>query len=331
MEEIYIATALAHSNIGSVKARRGSWDQKDMALQELLHQERIQMVGYWRTQYPEKLKHLTDYPALLFYKGNFALLNQKIICIVGTRKMSEYGQRVIEMLLDFDGKSIPLSIISGLAYGVDAAVHQQCLKRNISTIGVVAGSIDKGFPEINRRLYEQMTVKGLVLSEFPPGRALFRGMFPMRNRILAALADIVVVVEAPIGSGALITARHALELGRDVFVVPGSVFDPNLAGAHELLKQGAQLITNQGELFEAIDLQINDVKQQQILNYFDKIKGGESLIKLLKQQGFITIDNLIERALLNEREARLMLTNLELEGILWRAENNRYYVNQVGN
>jgi DNA processing protein len=203
-----------------------------------LKNQHIHVISSNEKLYPELLKQISDYPLDLFCKGKTRLLSKPMITIVGTRKMSSYGKWVVKYLL----KSLiglNVVIVSGLANGIDAEVHKVCLDFNIPTIAVVAGGIDKGYPKSNQKIYEQISERGLIISEFPPGRKIIKGMFPMRNRILAGISSAVVVIESDIKGGSLITLELALEYGREIYCVPCGINRYSLQGCNRYIAQGA--------------------------------------------------------------------------------------------
>lgn len=205
----------------------------------------IEIVKEDEELYPNSLTALPDRPIVIFAKGDTALLNKHCIGIVGSRKCTLYGTKAVHWLLTaLKSFGREFVCISGLAYGIDGAAHRNSLLNDIPTIAVVAGGIDNGYPRSHRSLYQDISMRGLILSEFPPGIAVIKGMFPMRNRILAALCSSLVVIEAGYESGALITANFANELGREVFALPGSIFQPYSVGSHMLIQSGANLLTD---------------------------------------------------------------------------------------
>ncbi|MES2252360.1 MAG: DNA-processing protein DprA [Pseudomonadota bacterium] len=196
--------------------------------------------------YPEKLRSLIDAPPLFSYAGDVSLLQRPCIGIVGARNASPGGRRLAFEIANALGKS-GFVIVSGMARGIDGAAHEGSLETG--TIAVLAGGVDVIYPPEHNKLYDKLIgvgdgaePKGCVISEMPLGTAPAAPLFPRRNRIIAALCDGLVVIEAAAKSGTLITAMHALELGRDVFVVPGSPLDPRSRGGNSLIKQGAILV-----------------------------------------------------------------------------------------
>ena len=245
-----LAGLLAEDGIGGKRLMdevEKGYARKDSGYIEYLKEELdIEVIAFDEEEYPLKLREINDYPVLLFVKGNKELLKMNIFTIVGTRQMSRYGSNVIEDLLDYDRN---ICIASGLARGVDAEVHRVCLNRCIPTIAVTAGGFFDGYPKSNEYLFKRICDTGLVISEFPPGRELIKGMFPMRNRILAGIGCGVLVVESGIKGGSMITANFALEYGREVSAVPGDIFSEQSSGCNYLISQGAGMITGKGSFY----------------------------------------------------------------------------------
>jgi DNA processing protein len=206
-------------------------------------------------EYPRTLWEIPDPPALLHYQGNLDLLRSSdaatSVAMVGTRKASDYGNRWTSRL----SRSLTQhgwTIVSGLAAGIDAVAHQSCLDVGGRTIGVLGTGIDIIYPTSNRKLYEQMGKTGLILSEYAAGTPADRAHFPARNRIVAGLCRATIVLEAGLGSGALITARQANDYGRNVHVLAGSLDNPEAAGGLQLISQGAAIITSEADLLKAL-------------------------------------------------------------------------------
>ncbi|HSM05561.1 MAG TPA: DNA-processing protein DprA [Longimicrobiales bacterium] len=193
--------------------------------------------------YPLRLRHLPDPPPVVFHRGDVSVLAEPGIVIVGSRRATAYGRRVAGELAAQAARAGRV-VISGLALGVDGAAHRGALEADGVTAGVLGSGVDRPSPRSHRPLLVDVLIRGAVLSEHPPGTPPRAHHFPRRNRLLAALADQVVVVEAAARSGALITARLALELGREVWAVPGSVFSPVSIGTHRLLEDGARPVTD---------------------------------------------------------------------------------------
>jgi DNA processing protein len=207
-------------------------------LKKHLERERVGVISFKQRKYPNPLKQISDYPLLLFTRGKQEFLQKPMITIVGTRKMSSYGKWAVKYILK-GLKEEDVVIVSGLANGIDSQVHKICLELNIPTLAVVAGGIDRGYPKSNQGLYDEISRKGLIISEFPPGRKIIKGMFPMRNRILAGFSSATVIIESDIKGGSLITMELALEYGKDIFAVPCNINRYTLQGCNMCISRGA--------------------------------------------------------------------------------------------
>jgi DNA processing protein len=212
----------------------------------------IHLITFFDKVYPESLKTIYQPPWVLFAKGDLSLLNsQKTLAVVGSRNASTYGLKTIEYLFPqlIDSGTV---IISGLAKGIDAHSHKTAIRLGGKTIGVIAGGFNHLYPKENIELAKYMMQNHLVLSEYPPDTKPERWHFPMRNRIISGLSRGTLIVEAQKKSGSLITAEFALNDGREVFAVPGSILSANSEGVHELIQQGAKLIKNSGDILEEL-------------------------------------------------------------------------------
>ncbi len=207
---------------------------------EIIEKEKINVCLFGDTDYPPLLKEIYDPPYLLFYKGTLKNLNFPV-AVVGTRKMTKYGEMVAPRIVAELAQS-QMTIVSGLALGVDSLVHQTTLRNNGITWAIIGSGLDDEFlyPVSNKRLAQEIVNRGgAVISEYATGTEGFKSNFPHRNRIIAGISLATVVIEAAETSGALITARAALEMNREIFAVPGSVFNPASAGPNNLIKMGA--------------------------------------------------------------------------------------------
>lgn len=199
----------------------------------------IQIITRFDAAYPERLQHMYDPPWLLYVSGDLSLLSSPYtLAVVGSRTPTDYGKKAIRALLP------PLiqndvAIISGLAKGTDTFAHQTAIQWGGKTIGVLGSGFYHMYPKENESLFKYMTTHHLVISEYPPHTPPRKWQFPLRNRIISGLSDVVFITEAASRSGSLITAYQALEQGREVGVLPGSIFSPVSAGTHQLLSEGA--------------------------------------------------------------------------------------------
>lgn len=203
--------------------------------------------------YPENLKNTSCPPVMLYYKGDIECLKNPRIAIVGTRKISTYGKRAVSAITD-KLSEYKITIVSGLAYGIDTDVHTKSMKKNMPNIAVLANGLDRIYPTENEHLTQEIIAHGgLIMSESPPGVPSQKFMFPIRNRIIAGLADATIVVEAPEKSGALITANYAFSENRLVYAVPGEFDSYRQVGCHKLIKnQKAVLLDNPQQIIDDI-------------------------------------------------------------------------------
>jgi DNA processing protein len=207
--------------------------------------------------FPEKLKQLRDCPAVLFFKGSLAELNsRKTAALVGARNCTSYGRSAASAIAR-DLSRNGIGVISGLARGVDGASHSSALANGGYTCGVLGCGLDIIYPRENGRLYSEMFAKGCVLTEFLPGTRPAPYNFPRRNRLISGLSDIVIVVEAGVKSGSLITAALAMEQNKSVFAVPGSLFSDRSSGTNQLIRDGAQIYTDIDDLNICLSLDTN--------------------------------------------------------------------------
>ena len=259
------------------------------------------------SDYPQALLNIPDPPLLLYVKGRLDLLNRSALAIVGSRSATPQGINNAEAF----AKSLSdagLCIISGMAHGIDAAAHRGALRGQGSSIAVVGTGLDKVYPAANRDLAHALAQQGALISEFPLGTPPLAANFPRRNRLISGMSLGCLVVEASLQSGSLITARLALEQGRDVFAIPGSIHAPQSKGCHALLKQGAKLVETAQDILEELGGLL--VSPAQGANS----EGPDSA--LLEHLGFdsVNVDTLSVRCGLTIAELSAMLLTLELNG-----------------
>jgi len=215
----------------------------------------IAVIGVTEAAYPARLRAIPDPPCALFVKGALLSDDARAIAIVGSRRASPYGRHVAaELAAGLAGRGF--TVVSGMALGADAAAHEGCLRAGGRTLAVLGAGVDVIYPPEHTALYARIAAAGAIISEFSPGTPPSRHSFPQRNRVISGLALGVVVVEAPENSGALITAEHAMEQGREVFAVPGSVNSAQSRGTHRLLRDGAKLVESVDDILEELQLQL---------------------------------------------------------------------------
>ncbi len=200
--------------------------------------------------YPARLRNIPDPPAVLYVRGRLPVLDEEAaVAIVGTRKCTPYGIKAAERI-GYELARHGCVVVSGLARGIDTAAAKGALRAGGRVVGVVGSGLDITYPPENKQLFEDVSAGSAIISEYPPGSPAASSHFPQRNRIMSGISVGVTVIEAPVRSGALITATHALEQGRDVFAVPGNVDSPACKGSNMLLREGAVLVTTGAEIAE---------------------------------------------------------------------------------
>jgi len=259
------------------------------------------------SEYPKALLNIPDPPILIYVKGRLDLLNKTAMAVVGSRNATPQGMSNAEAFsssLSNEG----LCIISGLAHGIDSAAHRGALQGKGSSIAIVGTGLDKVYPAANRDLAHELAQHGTLISEFPLGTPPLAANFPRRNRLISGLSLGCLVVEASLQSGSLITARLALEQGRDVFAIPGSIHAPQSKGCHALLKQGAKLVETARDILEELDIPPNVLAQP--------IELEASGVALFEHLGFDPVDmeTLSVRSGLTVSQLSAMLLTLELDG-----------------
>lgn len=264
------------------------------------------------SNYPALLKEIHDPPAVLYAIGELSCLQQPTIAIVGSRKPSVTGSELAR-LFAYELAINNLTVVSGLALGIDTQAHRGCLEAQGKTVAVMATGIDRIYPRQNVQLATEISQNGLLLSEFSLKTAPIAGHFPRRNRIISGSSLATLVVEAAIRSGSLITARMALEQNRDVLAVPGSILNPQARGCHYLLQQGARLVTSCQDVLDELGLDGKQVKPNDMEQSL--ATDNENLVKCI---GFeiTTVDQIVARSGLNVEEVACNLATLELRGIV---------------
>jgi len=326
------------------------------AEEELAFLERwsIRPLFFTDKSYPVRLLTCPQAPALLFYKGNADLNAPKILSVVGTRTPSEYGRRVVEKFiseLDIPG----LLVVSGLAYGIDAAAHKSALKHHLPTIGVLAHGLDKVYPQQHAGMAKEMIRQGGLLTEFCSRTEPDEFNFPVRNRIVAGMSDALLVVETGCRGGSMLTVENARTCGRKIFAIPGRITDDRSAGCNLLIREGKALLLSSARQFIQ-DMQweqeqpISKKSNQQAVIFPQKSGSGgvaalsdpamvpepseeekalpedeKTVLYLLRQRGRLIYDEIRLRTAISAAILPLILLNLELQGWI-RALPGRTYI-----
>jgi DNA processing protein len=278
------------------------------------------------SSYPQRLNNCSDAPLLLYYKGNAELNAAKIVAIVGTRKNTDYGSKLCEDLVEGLQSQENILIVSGLASGIDSIAHKRSLAFGVPTIGVLAHGIDRIYPPSNKALSNEMVKNGAVLTEYVSKTIPDRFNFPMRNRIVAGMSDVTVVIESDIAGGALITAHLAAGYNREVAAFPGRVNDSKSAGCNELIRTNvASMITKADDLLDLMNWNTNKkqktVQKQLFLNLSPE---EQKIIDTLQTKDSVHSDELYHHTGLNSSQLASTLLQLEMQGLV-KALPGKYY------
>lgn len=279
--------------------------------------------------YPLRLKQCADAPVLLYYRGSVALDMQKQVAIVGTRKYTDYGQKLCEDLVEGLANEENILIVSGLAHGIDTIAHKAAVERGLPTVGVLGHGLDMIYPSTNRTLAKQMLEHGGLLSEFPSGTKPDRGNFPMRNRVVAGLCDVTIVVESDIKGGSLITARIADSYNRDVATFPGRVKDTKSSGCNELIRTNiANMITCADDLMELMNWNRSKKKKPVQRQLFIQLSPEEQVvIDILQAKDSVHADELLHQSNLGSSILAATLLQLEMQGLVKALPGKMYRTN----
>ncbi|MFA5318128.1 MAG: DNA-processing protein DprA [Patescibacteria group bacterium] len=291
---------------------------------EKLERENISAITIKSDKYPKLLKEIYDPPPMLYYKGLWPDNINFCLAVVGSRKYTGYGQQATEYLISRLAQN-NLIIVSGLALGIDALAHMACVKAGGKTIAVLGSGLDKNniYPASNRYLAEQILDRdGLIITEYPVGAPPLHYHFPQRNRIISGLSLGTLVIEASIKSGASITAKLALEQGREVFAVPGNIFSPNCEGTNKLIKEGAKPVVSAEDIMESLSLENieNFVEAQKLV---PQTPEEEKILSSLSRES-IHINQLARTVKLDTGTINATLLTMELKGYVRHLGGGNY-------
>ncbi len=273
-------------------------------------------------KYPPLLKKIADPPPLLYAWGGFEYGDDMAIAIVGTRNPSpqgEYTARDLAVNLSYQG----LTVVSGMARGIDSQAHQGALEANGRTVAVLGCGVDIVYPAENQRLMEQIAAHGVVISEYALGTKPHAANFPARNRIISGLSLGVVVVEAAEDSGSLITAGFAAEQGREVFAVPGNIGNDGSKGPHKLIRQGAKLIENFGDVLDELAIPRLEAAEVAAALVQSEDPTEQQVLETMSREP-LHIDQILRRSGVGSATLNVVLINLELQGIVKRFPGQLY-------
>ncbi len=272
---------------------------------------------YIKKDYPERLNNCIDAPLLMFYKGNADLNAAKIVAIVGTRKNTDYGHKLCEELVEGLQAVENVLVVSGLALGIDAIAHKKCVQLGIPTVGVLGHGLDRIYPHNHKALADQMMDHGGILTEFNSDTIPDRNNFPMRNRIVAGISDVTVVVESHVSGGALITAHMASGYNREVAAFPGRVNDSRSAGCNELIRTNiAAMITKSEDLVELMNWKKEGKKPVQKQLFLALTPNEQKIVDLLQTKDSVHADELYNTTGLQSSMLAATLLQLEMQGVI---------------
>ena len=295
-----------------------------------LKNHNIQVITSSDSEFPRLLKEITPPALILYIKGSADLLNQKAVAIVGTRKATDYGLQVAKDLAS-SLSSAGLVVVSGLAFGIDAQAHKTTLENKGKTIAVLGSGLDAISPQSNYWIAEQILKKdGAIVSEYPLRYPASRFTFPERNHIISGLSLGVIVVEAGFKSGALITARAALEQNREVFCVPGNIYSENFKGCNKFINDGARLVTCAKDVLEVLNINPASSKKMMALrrreNVFAPSKETKIVLENLSADP-VSIDFLAEKTGFAVEKIAAILGQMEMEDVVRETGGGGYVVN----
>ena len=319
-EELLMRFPKNQRAIGGLCRRRKEWDFEKEG--ELLKRKGITFISCENPLYPCRLKTVAHKPGGLYVRGELPKDSDPSVAIVGARACSAYG-RSAAMWFGRELAKGGVQVISGMAAGIDGCSHQGALEGGGKTFGILGGGVDVCYPEFHRELYMRLEQQGGLLSESPPGIRPMRHLFPLRNRIISGLADMVLIIEAKAKSGSLITADLALEQGRDVYAVPGRLEDSLSTGCNNLIHQGAGIALSPEQILE--ELGINGKLKKQIKKHEkNDLEMAENIVYSclgLQAQG---PEELCIRTKLPLIEVLRILTSLELKGYAKEVYKNNF-------
>lgn len=295
---------------------------------EKLTNENISIVSFREESYPELLLEIPKFPPILYFKGTLNIKDELCIAVVGTRQITNYGRTVIPQLVE-PLVSVGCTIVSGMAFGVDSASHEEAIKKNKRTIAVLGGGLDEKslYPKHHALLAKRIIdAGGALISEYPIGTPNFKQNFVARNRIISGLSLATLIIECDLQSGTLITAKHALDQNRTVYAVPGPIYSIQSQGPNNLIKMGAKLVTNSNDILE--DLNLKTLPEEQTSQtLFGDTKDETTILKLLSFEP-MAIDSIIKSSGLEAKAVTSALTFLEMKGRVKNLGGQQYILSR---
>jgi DNA processing protein len=320
-----ISIGLSERIVESFVSKRKQVDPEE--IWEKIAEKGIEVLTWEDSNYPKKLFEVDQPPPVLYYKGKIKSEDDWAIAIVGTRRMTVYGRQVTQDLATVLA-SKGVTVVSGLARGIDAIAHTAAMDAGGRTFAVLGCGADIVYPPENRKIYERIIESGALISEYPLGTMPESTNFPPRNRIISGLSHATVVVEAGETSGALITASFAANQGREVFAVPGNILAPQSMGCNRLIRDGARILLNPNDVLETLNLSaVGEYKQARLL-----IPGNEvesTMLKILDNES-LHIDEIQARSGLPIEKVSATLVMMELKGMVKQMDGMTYMVLHEG-
>lgn len=280
-----------------------------------LHKQKISSITLLDKEYPGLLKAINNPPAVLYAKGDTSLLNSSSIAIVGTRRITHYGREITELFAR-ELASAGLTIVSGMAFGVDGVAHKAAIDVNGKTIAVLGNGVDLAYPKENEKLYEEiLDRKGLITSEYAPGMPPNNGTFPARNRIVAGLSMGVLVTEGAEDSGSLITANFGLEFGRPVFAVPGPITSQLSKAPLDLIEKGAKLVMRTEDILKELKISSSAKASEDKKKFKDLNKEEKKIMEVLENEG-LYFDEIAKKTGIVSSLLGTTLSLMEIKGLI---------------
>ncbi|MFP4084201.1 MAG: DNA-processing protein DprA [Desulfonatronovibrio sp.] len=312
-----------------------SWEREAEHELEYIARKNLTLILWTDPEYPERLRQISNPPALLYYRGDASLLENYSLAVVGSRQCSRYG---LEMAMNIcrDISAAGMSIVSGFAYGIDRQAHLASVDNPGGTVAVLGTGIDLIYPAMNKDLWARIAQKGLIITEFCPGTKPDAGNFPFRNRIISGISLGVLVVQSAIKSGSMITAQLALDQNKEVFAVPGAVNMDNYDGCNHLIKQGAHLVQKSDDVLEVLAPMIRGFSSPESDRIADRmvnqkpeplpdLSGDEKEItQKLNGQDQTHIDELTKSLGWSSQKVSQVLVLLEIKGLVRRVPGMYY-------
>ena len=286
-----------------------------------VQEKSYQLITLFDHNYPSLLKEIYDPPMMLFVMGNPESLKESMFSVVGTRKITAYGERVTRY---FTGELVKygFTIVSGMARGIDSLTHHETILQKGSTVAVLGSGLNEIYPSENKGLAKEIAENGCVISEFPLSMPPLRQNFPIRNRIISGLSRGLLVIEAAEQSGTINIANQALDQNRDVFAIPGSIFNPLSKGTNLLIKNGAKACQTIDDILEELGLEIKS-KTEKIVTA-DLSEQEKIILERLTESDMVNTDELVKILHQPISQVNVLLTKMELKGLIVNMKGSRY-------